>query len=67
MSPLALVPFRMPASLAVNADGSRVAVTEYGGHVRVGQPQILPNWSPLDPVSFLPRQRGALRRLLGPP
>jgi glyoxylase-like metal-dependent hydrolase (beta-lactamase superfamily II) len=66
MSPLGLVPFRVPASLTVNADGSRVAVIEYGGHVRVGQPHILPTWSPLDPVSLLPRQRGALRVFAAP-
>lgn len=63
LKPLALVPFRLPMSMAVNGDGSRVAVTEYGGHSRVGQERILPRWSPRDPIAFCPRQRGLLRVL----
>jgi glyoxylase-like metal-dependent hydrolase (beta-lactamase superfamily II) len=66
MSPLGLVPFRVPMSLAVAADGSKVAVVEYGGHARVGRPLILPNWSPIDPIPFVPRQRGVLRVVAAP-
>src|SRR5262249_15440990 len=61
LKPLALVPFRLPMSLALDRDGSRVAVAEYGGHSRVGRGRILPNWSPRDPIAFCPRQRGLLR------
>src|SRR5262249_50825095 len=46
LKPLALVPFRLPMSVAVNGDGSTVAIAEYGGHSRVGRERILPNWSP---------------------
>ncbi|HUQ69930.1 MAG TPA: MBL fold metallo-hydrolase [Planctomycetaceae bacterium] len=66
MQPLGLVPFRIPMSLAVSGDGSRVAVTEYGGHARVGRERIFPDWSPLEPVSFLSRQRGLLRVFAAP-
>ncbi|MCI0361581.1 MAG: MBL fold metallo-hydrolase [Planctomycetaceae bacterium] len=63
LKPLALVPFRIPLSMAVNGDGSRVAVAEYGGHSRVGRERILPRWSPRDPIAMCPRQRGQLRVL----
>jgi glyoxylase-like metal-dependent hydrolase (beta-lactamase superfamily II) len=63
LKPLARVPFRIPISIAVNGDGSRVAVAEYGGHSRVGRERILPRWSPRDPIAFCPRQRGLLRVL----
>jgi glyoxylase-like metal-dependent hydrolase (beta-lactamase superfamily II) len=66
LKPLALVPFRVAMSLAVNADGTRVAVAEYGGHSRVGRERILPRWSPRDPIAFCPRQRGLLRVLSAP-
>jgi len=66
MKPLGFVPFRLPMSIAVNGDGSRVAVTEYGGQARVGRERIFPDWSPLEPVSFCPRQRGLLRILAAP-
>jgi hypothetical protein len=55
LKPLALVPFRLPMSLAVNGDGATVAVTEYGGHARLGMERILPRWSPRDPIAFCPR------------
>jgi glyoxylase-like metal-dependent hydrolase (beta-lactamase superfamily II) len=63
LKPLALVPFRVPMSVAVNGEGARVAVAEYGGHSRVGRERILPRWSPRDPIAFCPRQRGLLRVL----
>jgi glyoxylase-like metal-dependent hydrolase (beta-lactamase superfamily II) len=66
MQPAALVPFRIPLSLAINTDGSRIAVAEYGGHSRVGQERILPRWSPRDPITFSPRQRGRLRVVAAP-
>src|SRR5262245_47218718 len=50
LKPSALVPFRLPLSLAVNGDGARGAVTEYGGHARVGQERVFPRWSPQVPV-----------------
>jgi glyoxylase-like metal-dependent hydrolase (beta-lactamase superfamily II) len=66
LKPLALVPFRLPMSIAVNGDGAKVAVTEYGGHSRVGRERILPRWSPRDPIAFCPRQRGLLRVFAAP-
>src|SRR5262245_17821529 len=63
LKPLAFVPFRLPMSLALSDDGSRVAVAEYGGHSRVGRERILPRWNPRDPIAFCPRQRGHLRVL----
>ena len=66
LKPLALVPFRVPMSVAINGDGATVAVAEYGGHARVGRERILPNWSPRDPIAFCPRQRGLLRLFAAP-
>ena len=65
LKPLALVPFRIPMSVAVKGDGSQVALAEYGGHSRVGRERILPRWNPRDPIAFCPRQRGLLRVLGG--
>ncbi len=66
LKPLALVPFRLPLSVAVNGDGATVAIAEYGGHSRVGRERILPRWSPRDPIAFCPRQRGLLRVFAAP-
>lgn len=66
MKPLTLVPYRVPMSLAVSGDGSTVAFTEYGGQARVGRERIFPDWSPLEPVPYLPRQRGLLRVFAAP-
>ena len=66
LEPTALVPFRVPMSVAVNGDGAKVAVAEYGGHSRVGRERILPRWSPRDPIAFCPRQRGRLRVFAAP-
>jgi glyoxylase-like metal-dependent hydrolase (beta-lactamase superfamily II) len=66
LKPLALVPFRLPMSVAVNGDGARIAVSEYAGHSRVGRERILPRWSPRDPIAFCPRQRGQLRVFAAP-
>jgi glyoxylase-like metal-dependent hydrolase (beta-lactamase superfamily II) len=61
LKPLAQVPFRIPMSIAVAGAGAKIAVTEYGGHARVGQERIFPRWSPRDPIMYCPRQRGQLR------
>ncbi|MCR4414707.1 MAG: hypothetical protein NUV77_20010 [Thermoguttaceae bacterium] len=61
LRPSAMVPFRAAMSAAVTRDGNRVACTEYGGHARIGQQRIHPNWSPRHPIWFCPGQRGWLR------
>src|SRR5262249_5378623 len=66
LKPLALAPFRLPMSVAVNRNGATVAVAEYGGHSRVGRERILPRWSPRDPIAYCPRQRGLLRVFAAP-
>ncbi len=59
--PLALLPFRLPYSLALSGDGAIAAVTEYGGWLRVKQERGIGTWNPDHPVPFVPRQRGRLR------
>jgi glyoxylase-like metal-dependent hydrolase (beta-lactamase superfamily II) len=62
MKPLALVPLRVAASAALNGDGSRTAITEYGGWLRVKRERGVGTWNPDYPVPFCPRrQRGWLR------
>jgi glyoxylase-like metal-dependent hydrolase (beta-lactamase superfamily II) len=61
MKPLATVPFRTAASVALNGDGSRVALAEYGGWLRVKRARGIGAWNPDHPVAFCPRQRGWLR------
>jgi len=61
MKPLAQVPFRTVASAALSGDGSRVAVSEYGGWLRMKRERGIGSWNPDHPVSFCPRQRGWLR------
>jgi glyoxylase-like metal-dependent hydrolase (beta-lactamase superfamily II) len=65
MKPLTLAPFRTAASVALNGDGSRVALTEYGGWLRVKRARGIGGWNPDHPVAFCPRQRGWLR-IFGP-
>jgi glyoxylase-like metal-dependent hydrolase (beta-lactamase superfamily II) len=58
----ALVPGYVTAAVAVNRDGSRVAVIEYGvwGWVRNGP--AIGEWDPpIHVLNFLPKQRGRLR------
>lgn len=58
----ALVPGHVTAVVAVNGDGSRVAVIEYGiwGWVRSGP--AIGKWDPpIHLLNFLPKQRGRLR------
>jgi glyoxylase-like metal-dependent hydrolase (beta-lactamase superfamily II) len=63
MRPLAMLPFRTAVSVALSADGSRVALTEYGGWLRVKRQRGIGSWSPDHPTPFCPRQRGWLRVL----
>ena len=53
--------FRAPASVALNGDGSMVAVAEYGGWVRVKGQRGIGSWNPDNQVFYCPRQRGKLR------
>jgi glyoxylase-like metal-dependent hydrolase (beta-lactamase superfamily II) len=58
----ALVPGTVAAAVALNADGSRVAIVEYGvwSHVRSGP--AIGKWDPpIHVLNFVPRQRGRLR------
>jgi len=62
MGPDAVVPFRVAASVAPSADGSRVAVAEYGGRLWVRRTPAIGAWNPpYKGVPFVPRQRGWLR------
>jgi glyoxylase-like metal-dependent hydrolase (beta-lactamase superfamily II) len=61
MKSMALVPFRVAASAALNGDGSKTAITEYGGWLRVKRERGIGSWNPYHPVPFCPRQRGWLR------
>jgi glyoxylase-like metal-dependent hydrolase (beta-lactamase superfamily II) len=62
LAPDALVPGYAAAALALNHDGSRVAVVEYAvwGWMRSGA--AIGNWDPpIHVLNFLPRQHGRLR------
>jgi glyoxylase-like metal-dependent hydrolase (beta-lactamase superfamily II) len=61
MKPLTWTPFRMAASVALSGDGSRAAVSEYGGWLRIKRERGIGSWNPDHPVPFCPRQRGWLR------
>ncbi|HXG09780.1 MAG TPA: hypothetical protein VNK04_08320, partial [Gemmataceae bacterium] len=61
MKPQVLVPFRVAAAVGLNGDGSRAALTEYGGWLRVKRERGIGQWNPNHPVPFCPRQRGRLR------
>ncbi len=61
MHPRAVVPFRAAVAVGLNGDGSRAALTEYGGWLRVKQERGIGRWNPDHPVPFCPRQRGRLR------
>jgi len=61
MKPQEMVPFRAALGLAVNADGSRVAVTEYGGWLRIKRQRGIGKWNPDHQIAFCPRQKGWLR------
>lgn len=61
MKPLTVVPFRVAASVAVNGDGSRIAISEYGGWLRIKRERGIGGWNPDHPTPFCPRQRGWVR------
>jgi glyoxylase-like metal-dependent hydrolase (beta-lactamase superfamily II) len=58
----AILPFRVAASVAVNADGSRIAFTEYAGWLWIRSGPAIGRWDPpYHVIPFVPRQRGWLR------
>jgi len=58
----ALVPGHVAASVALNRDGSRVAVVEYGVQCWVRNKPAIGKWDPpIHALNFLPAQRGRLR------
>lgn len=58
----ALVPGTVAAALAVNGDGSRVALIEYGVWVWVRSGPAIGTWDPpIHALNFVPAQRGRLR------
>jgi metallo-beta-lactamase class B len=65
MKPQEVVPFRVPLGLAVNADGSKMALTEYGGWFRIKRQRGIGAWNPDHQIAFCPRQKGWLR-VFGP-
>jgi glyoxylase-like metal-dependent hydrolase (beta-lactamase superfamily II) len=57
-----LVPGRVAAAVAMNSDGSRVAVVEYGVWEWVRAGPAIGKWDPpIHVLNFVPRQRGRLR------
>ena len=63
----ALVPGHAAAAVALNRDGSRVAVVEYGVWGWVRSEPAIGNWNPpIRVLNFLPRQRRRLRVFDGP-
>lgn len=57
-----VVPATVAASIAINRDGSRVAVVEYGAWVRVRSAPAIGKWDPpTHALNFIPRGRGWLR------
>ena len=62
----AVLPFRVAAAVAVNADGSRIALIEYAGWLWVRSGPAIGPWDPpYRLIPFLPRQRGWLRIVRG--
>jgi glyoxylase-like metal-dependent hydrolase (beta-lactamase superfamily II) len=61
MKPLTMVPFRLAVSLALDGDGSKAALLEYGGWLRLKRERGIGGWNPDHPVPFCPRQRGWVR------
>ena len=58
----ALVPGHVATAVALNHDGSRVAVAEYGVWCWVRSKPAIGKWNPpIHALNFLPRQRGRLR------
>jgi glyoxylase-like metal-dependent hydrolase (beta-lactamase superfamily II) len=62
----ATAPLRAAASVSANADGSRVAVMEYGGWLRVRRERLIGYWSGHGQgLSFCPREQRGLLRVFG--
>jgi glyoxylase-like metal-dependent hydrolase (beta-lactamase superfamily II) len=61
MKPQALAPFRAALALALNNDGSRLALAEYGGWLRIKRERAIGQWNPDHSIPFCPRQKGWLR------
>src|SRR5262249_21181410 len=66
MKPLTLAPFRVAVSAALDGDGSRAALTEYGGWLRIKRERGIGGWNPYYPVPLLPPQP-RLTRVVRPP
>ena len=61
MRPDAAVPFRVASSLSPSADGSELAVAEYGGWIWMRRGPAIGKWDPpYHLIPFVPRQHGAL-------
>jgi glyoxylase-like metal-dependent hydrolase (beta-lactamase superfamily II) len=65
MKPLAVVPCRVAVSVAQSGDGSKTALAEYGGWLRIKRERGIGGWNPPHQAPFCPRQRGWLR-IFGP-
>jgi len=64
LRPDAVLPFRVAASVAVNATGTRTAVLEYAGWLSVRAGPAIGSWNPpYRLIPFVPRQQGRLRIL----
>ncbi len=62
LRPDAVIPFWVAASVALSADGSRIALTEYAGWLWVRGKPAIGKWDPpYHLIPFVPRQRGWLR------
>ncbi len=62
LKPDAIAPFRVAASVAISADGSRTAITEYGGWLWIRKRPAIGRWDPpFHVIPFVPRQKGWLR------
>jgi glyoxylase-like metal-dependent hydrolase (beta-lactamase superfamily II) len=58
----AVVPATAAAALAINADGTRVAVIEYAAWVWLRRGPAIGKWDPpIHVLNFVPKQRGRLR------
>ncbi len=61
------VPCRVAASVSPNADGSRVALAEFGGWISERKGPVIGRWNPpYRAIPFVPRQRGTLRVVESP-
>ncbi len=62
----AVVPATVAASVAINGDGSRVAVVEYAAWIWVRSGPAIGKWDPpIHALNFVPKQRGRLRIFTG--